>query len=181
MPKSTFGAVILLAGTALAASPAAHAEMGMRGHGGAAMMMGKSHGKMQKGEVYPHNAAAHIVNMGEMLQLSPDQTTQLRKLRDDYIQKHAVGEDQLAAARSDLKRELHADAIDMGRVNALFEQIGKLESELWRAFAEQLRSVKGMLNPSQKQMLREMHSETEMHGAGKGRGGESGHGGMMMK
>lgn len=180
--KSPIRAALLLAGAMLAVSPAVQADKGMRGHGDGPMMMGQSHGKMHKGDLYPHNAAAHFLKMADMLKLSPEQIGQLRRLRDDYIAKHAVHEDQLKAARSDLMRELYADDIDMARVNALFEQIGKLEGELWRAFAEQLKSVKGVLNATQKQMLRDLHSGMDMdHGKGMGRGAGGGHGGMMMQ
>lgn len=121
-----------------------HDGMGRGGHGGYGM--------------HPHNAAAHFLKMATMLELTDDQVAKLTKMRDDYITKNATTEEQLKAANDDLPRLLYADEVDLKAVNAQFEKIGKMESQLWRAFAQQLHDIKAMLTPEQKATLSDLHT-----------------------
>ena len=154
-----------------------HSGMGMSGHGyGHGMgMRGWGHG--MRG-MQPHNAAEHFLKMGPSLNLTDDQTKQLTKLRDEYIEKNATTADQLKVAYEDLSRALYADSVDMKAVDVLFEKIGKMDSQLWHAYAQQLHDIKAMLTAEQKQRLKDMwrdgrhgmHGDTPMH-----------HGDMPMK
>jgi Spy/CpxP family protein refolding chaperone len=113
-----------------------HSRMGMGGHGfghGMGMWGGMGHGMHG---MHPHNAAEHFLKMGPSLNLTDDQTKQLTKLRDEYIEKNATTADQLKVAYEDLSRALYADSVDMDTVNALFEKIGKMDSQLWHAYAQ---------------------------------------------
>jgi len=106
-----------------------------------------------KHKLRPHNAAVHFLGMATRLDLTHEQTARLVKLRDDYIVKNATGEAQLKAANHDLAGLLHADDVDMKAVNARLDKAGKLESQLWQAFAQQLHDIKAMLTPEQKMAL----------------------------
>ena len=133
------------------------------------------------GGMRPHNAAVHFLKMGDMLNLTADQTKQLTKMRDEYIQKNATAEEQLKAAYDDVRRTLWSDQIDLSAANALFDKIGKLESQLWRAFAQQLHDIKAMLTPEQRKLLSGMWDDGP-HGMGAMHGGmPMGHGDMPMR
>ena len=139
-----------------------HSGMGMSGHG---------HG-MGKHGMQPHNAAKHFLKMGPSLNLTDNQVKQLTTLRDDYIDKNATAEQQLKAAYEDLGLALYGDNVDMKVVNSLFEKIGKLDSQLWHAYAQQLHDIKAMLTTEQKQSLNAMWHH--------GMRGEMHHGNMPM-
>ena len=47
----------------------------------------------------------------------------------------------------------------MDAVSALFGKIGKMDSQLWRAYAQQLHDIKAMLTPEQKKALTGMWKE----------------------
>ncbi len=134
-----------------------HGKSGMKGgmkgdmHGG---MKGGKHGMKQ---MEPHNAAVHFLMMAEKLDLNADQIAHLQALRDAFITDHAVHGAQLKAAKSDLKRLLHADTIDMAQVEATLATIGKVEGPMWHAFAKQLAEIKSMLTVGQRQVLKGMH------------------------
>jgi len=136
-----------------------HHGMAMQGHDG----MGRGgHGNYG---MHPHNAAAHFLKMATLLELTDDQVAKLTKMRDDYIANNSTTEEQLKAANDDLPRLLYADEVDLKSVNALFDKIGKMESQLWRAFAQQLHDIKAMLTKEQKASLKEFH-EMNHHGMG---------------
>ncbi|TPW16177.1 MAG: hypothetical protein FD130_1073 [Halothiobacillaceae bacterium] len=130
-------------------------SMGHSGHG-----MG--HGNQMQG-YGPHNAADHFLKMGSHLKLSAEQNKQLTTLRDSYIEKNALAEEQLNAAQSDIGKTLFGDEVDLTAANALLDKIGKLESQLWRAFAQQLHDIKALLTPEQKKALNAMRKSH--HGA----------------
>jgi Spy/CpxP family protein refolding chaperone len=138
-----------------------HSGMGMGEHGhGMGMWKGMGHG------MHPHNAAEHFLKMGTTLNLTDDQIKQLTKLRDEYIQKNATAEEELQAAYQDLPRALYGNSVDMKVVNGLLEKIGKLDSQLWHAYAQQLHDIKAMLTADQKKSLHDMwhHDTRGMHG-----------------
>lgn len=137
-----------------------HSGKGMIGHGHG---MGMMAGGMGMHGMHPHNAAKHFLHMGPALNLSDAQIKKLIKLRDDYIDKNATAEQQLKAAYDDLGRALYGDSVDMNTVNALFTKIGKLDGQLWHAYAQQLHDIKAMLTPDQKQALNNMWHHG-MHG-----------------
>ena len=139
-----------------------HSGMGMSAHGHG---MGGGMGHGMHG-MQPHNAAEHFLKMESSLKLSDDQIKQLTKLRDEYIEKNATAEDQIKVANEDLARALYGDSVDMNAVNALFEKIGKLDGQLWHAYAQQLHDIKAMLTAEQKQSLNDMWHEGRhgMHG-----------------
>jgi len=112
----------------------------------------------------PHNAAVHFLKMTDVLQLSGQQINRLIKLRDAYIEKNSVAESQLSAARTDLRRLIMADSIDMKAVDQKLTQIGTLEASLWRAFASQLHDIKVILSAKQKKRLKDMHHQKRGHG-----------------
>lgn len=125
---------------------------------------GKSHGRALHG-LRPHNAAEHFLKLTDDLKLTDEQVQRLTALRDDYAAKNAQAEAEYKAAFADLGRALFADDIDMNRVNPLLEQIGKLDAQLWPAFAQQLHDVKALLTSEQKSALRakweERHKKME--------------------
>ena len=126
------------------------------GHGhGMGMGGGMGYGHGMHG-LEPHNAAEHFLKMGPSLKLTDDQTKQLTKLRDEYIEKNATAEEQLKAAYDDVGKLLFADDVDMKAVNTLLEKIGKMDSQLWHAYAQQLHDIKAMLTPEQKQSLKSL-------------------------
>ena len=156
--RTSFLAFILAVTVSSLAAGSAWAEgdkcerhgMGMQGHG----YMGSGH---DRHGMRPHNAAAHFIQMADVLELKDDQVAKLVKMRDDYIAKNATTEEELKAAYSDLPRLLYADDIDMKAVDAQFSKIGKLEPQLWHAFAQQLHDIKAMLTPDQKAALSMLH------------------------
>lgn len=117
--------------------------MGMGDHGGGGHGFG------------PHNAAIHFLKMADALGLDGAQTAKLRKLRDAWIDTNAASEAHLEAAQNDLKGLLFADSIDLKAVEGKLAEIGPIESQLWRAFAQQLLEIKAMLNDDQRAHLRE--------------------------
>lgn len=144
-----------------------HPGMSMGGHGHG-MGMGGGMGYGMHG-LQPHNAAEHFLKMSSSLKLSDEQIKQLTKLRDEYIEKNATTEQQLKVAYGDVPRILYADDVDMNAANALFEKIGKMDSQLWHAYAQQLHDIKAMLTSEQKQALsslwQDRHRSMEgMHG-----------------
>ena len=124
-------------------------SMGDHGNG---MGMGGGMGYGMHG-LQPHNAAKHFLKMSSSLKLSDEQVKQLTKMRDEYIEKNATTEEQLKVAYGDVPRILYADDVDMNAANTLFEKIGKMDSQLWHAYAQQLHDIKAMLTPEQKQSL----------------------------
>ncbi len=112
----------------------------------------------------PHNAAVHFLKMADTLQLGSQQISRLIKLRDAYIEKNSVAESQLFAARTDLRRLIMADSIDVKAVDQKLTQIGALEAGLWRAFVIQLHDIKAMLSAKQKKRLEDMHRRKMCHG-----------------
>jgi len=176
----------LAAAALLSMGAVATADMGMDSHHG---MGGKDHCDMHKGGGWghggygmrPHNAAIHFLKMSDVLELTADQTKKLTQMRDEYIQKNAAAEDQLKAAYDDVQRTLFADEVDVKAAGALFDKVGKLESQLWRAFAQQLHDIKAMLTPEQRETLRGMWDDYP-HGMGAMHGGiPMGHGDMPMR
>jgi Spy/CpxP family protein refolding chaperone len=142
-----------------------HSGMGMSGHGhghGMGMMAGGM-GMHGMHGMHPHNAAKHFLDMGPALNLTDAQIKKLTTLRDQYIDKNAMAEQQLKAAYDDLGRALYGDSVDMDTVNALLAKIGKLDGQLWHAYAQQLHDIKAMLTPDQKQALNNMWHHG-MHG-----------------
>lgn len=145
-----------------------HSGMEMSGHGyghGMGMGMGGGMGHGMRG-MQPHNAAEHFLKMGPALNLTDAQITQLTKLRDEYIEKNATTGEQLKVANEDLARALYGDSVDMNAVNALFEKIGKMDGQLWHAYAQQLHDIKAMLTAEQKKSLDAMWQDGHpgMHG-----------------
>jgi Spy/CpxP family protein refolding chaperone len=160
-----------LAALALAATPAlaeppgmGHAGMGHAGmghggmgHGGMGMQHG---GKMGGGEGHgmrPHNAAVHFLQMADALGLDDAQKARLRKLRDEWIESNAANEARLKAAEADLKGMLSADTFDLKAVDTQLSMVGKVEGQLWHAFAAQLAEIKDMLTDEQRARLRQRH------------------------
>jgi Spy/CpxP family protein refolding chaperone len=143
-----------------------HSGMGMGGHGMHGMGGGMGYGMHGMHGMQPHNAAEHFLKMGTALNLTNTQIKQLTKLRDEYIEKNATAEQQLKVAYEDLGRALYGDSVDMNTVNALFEKIGKMDGQLWHAYAQQLHDIKAMLTTEQKQSLDTMwhHGSQGMHG-----------------
>lgn len=152
------GAMFFTLGAAAWANPemGGHPGMPMEGHGQMGMGGGMDYGMHG---LQPHNAAEHFLKMGPSLKLTDDQTKQLTKLRDDYIQKNATTEEQLKAAYGDIGRTLYADDVDLNAADALFGKIGKMEGQLWHAYAQQLHDIKAMLTPEQKKALKDMWKE----------------------
>jgi len=166
-------AAALLASPALADPPdgMGHPPMGGMGHppmagmghpGMGGMMDGHDHGAMGRhpggGHEYgPHNAAVHFLGMADFLGLDDTQRDRLRKLRDDWIEANSTNEERLEAAQADLGDMLAADTIDLKAVNEQLTIVGKVEGQLWRAFAAQLAAIKEMLTDDQRARLREHH------------------------
>lgn len=158
-------AVMLCAAPATQADPMGH---GYGDHGMGMMHHGEyDHGYGHEGYMMrPHNAAIHYMKMGRMLNLTGDQYKKLKEMRDDYIQKNSVAEQQLKADRSDLKWLLHADKFDRDSIDKKMATIGKLESQLWRAYLDQLQAIDRMLTADQKAALKDMYEHR-----GRGMGG----------
>ncbi len=163
------GLALLLAGAAAAASPGMMVSpMGMMGMKEGMKAHGYGHGHHA---LAPHNAAAHFLMMAGRLGLDEQQRRRLRELRDRWIEEHAADEARLRAARQDLQAVLRADTIDRAKAEELLGRIGQLEQGLWRAFIEQLATIKEMLTPEQRQRLRMMHRMMKGHGMGMPMGG----------
>lgn len=122
-----------------------HCEQGM-GHG-----MGHGMSLLQ-----PHNAATHFLKMAPFLNLSDAQVQQLTKLRDQYIDSNAKTEEMLKAAYSDLARAMFSDEINTQQTMGIVNNIGKMESQLWQAYLQQLQQIRGLLTAEQKQALKDV-------------------------
>jgi Spy/CpxP family protein refolding chaperone len=145
-------------------------NMNMSGSGCMGTDQDMSYGKRG---LRPHNAAEHYLTMHSFLNFTDAQVAQLVKLRDEYIDKNATAEERLKAGYDDLSRALYADGADMKSVNTQLDQIGKLESQLWRAYAQQLHDIRAMLTPEQKDGLAQRW-ENAHRGMGDMRGGMHG-------
>lgn len=171
----TFIGVLTAALFMLSTEAQANPEMG--GHPG---MDRDGHG-MQHGMVglQPHNAAEHFLKMSSALKLTDDQVKQLTKLRDEYIDKNAKTEEQLKASYGDVARTIFSDSVDVKTADDLVDKVGKMESELWHAYVQQLHDIKAMLTAEQKQTLKDMWKRP-YHGMGENHGGMpmQHHGGM---
>ena len=162
---------ILVAAIFLTMSSAAWADSKMDGHDGMDRHgYGKSYG-MEGGmhAMGPHNAAEWYLKMHKSLKLSDNQIKQLSQLRDDYIDKNAKTEEELKASRSDVARSLMGDDINVKESDDLIDKVGKMESQLWHSYVQQLHDIKAILTPEQKQALKDMwkkphHSQGEKHG-----------------
>ena len=162
----------------LCAAPVTQADPMGGGYGDHGMGM-KSHGDYGHGRMgghmgymtEPHNAAIHFMKMGHLLSLTGDQYKKLKAMRDDYIQKNSVAEKQLKADHSDLAWLLHADKFDRDAIDKKLAEIGKLESQLWKAYVDQLQSIDALLTADQKTTLEDMYSRR-----GPGMGGHPGMG-----
>ena len=130
----------------------------------------------------PHNAAKHFIKMASALNLTSDQINKLTRMRDDYIEKNATAEEQIKAANSDLARTLYGDSVDTNAANALIDKIGKLNSQLWHSFAQQLHDIKAMLSTDQKKALKNLWQPKSrmMRGPGADNLPPMGHGNMPM-
>jgi Spy/CpxP family protein refolding chaperone len=148
--KSAGTLVGLVAAALFALSTPAGANPAMDGH----YMSMHGHGHMSPLE--PHNAAAHFLKMAPMLKLSDSQVQQLTKLRDQYINNNAKTEEQIKAAYSDLARAMFSDEFNVAQTTTLVDNIGKMESQLWHAYLQQLHDIKALLTPEQKQSLKDM-------------------------
>jgi Spy/CpxP family protein refolding chaperone len=126
--------------------------MDMPPGGGMGMGMGERGGDHG---LQPHNAAVHFLRMADALGLDAGQLDKLRKLRDAWIDNNAAAEAHLEAAQNDLKALLFADTIDTKAVETKLAEIGPIEGQLWRAFAQQLLEIKAMLTDDQRARLRE--------------------------
>ena len=111
----------------------------------------------------PHNAAEHFLQMRSSLDLTDDQVKKLTTLRDDYITKNSTAEQQLNAAYDDLRRTLYADDVDLNAANTMIDKIGKLEPQLWRAFAQQMHDIRAMLTADQKKALNDLSRDYYPH------------------
>lgn len=139
-------------GTASAHPMEGHGGMGEDyGHG---MGHGMGHGGMSL--LKPHNAAAHFLKMGPMLNLTDSQTQQLVKLRDQYIENNAKTEEMLQAAYSDLARAMFSDQTNVQQTMGIVNNIGKMESQLWQSYLQQLQDIRNLLTAQQKQSLKDM-------------------------
>jgi Spy/CpxP family protein refolding chaperone len=171
-------ALFLALGTAAWADPDMGGHHGMDkgyGHGmGHCMEHGMGHGMSP---MEPHNAATHFLKMAPMLKLTDAQVQQLTKLRNQYIDNNAKTEEMLKAAHSDLARAMFSDDVDVQQTTALVDNIGKMESQLWHAYLQQLHDIKGLLTAEQKQTLKDMwkHPHRGMKG-----GKDEKHGDMPM-
>lgn len=152
------GLMLTVAGAVWAEPMADGHDKMMMGSEGYGHGKGDGYGKGRHGR-QPHNAAAHFLQMASTLKLTDDQTKQLTKLRDDYVEKNATAEEQLKATTSDLTAALYADEVDLSKVNPLLEKIGGLEGPLWRAYAQQLHDIKALLTAEQKKLLKSKWKE----------------------
>jgi Spy/CpxP family protein refolding chaperone len=187
-------AALAVAAAVWCAAPAVYADPPMPpGHGmGMGMDMdsghgyghghGYEHGYEHGGyEMMPHNAAAHFITMGHALGLTSDEYKKLKDMRDDYIKNNSVAEKQLEADHGDLKWLLHADKFDRDAIDKKLADIGKLESQLWKAYIDQLQAINGMLTDDQKAKLKDMFSHYGGHGHPRMGGGMGPGSGMGMQ
>lgn len=180
--KSAGALVGLVAAALFALNTPAGANPAMGGH---CMSM---HGHGMESPMEPHNAAAQFLKMAPMLKLSDNQVQQLTKMRDQYINNNAKTEEQVKAAYSDLARAMFSDEFNVTQTTTLVDNIGKMESQLWHAYLQQIHDIKALLTPEQKQVLKDMwkHPHPGMHPGimeerhGHPPMGDEGHGDMPM-
>lgn len=103
-------------------------------------------------DLHPRNAALNFLRMDKMLNLSGEQKTALRKLRDAWIQNQSVAEAEVKVARNDLVHMIYSD-IDIQIIDAQLKKIGQLEGSLWKGFVDQYKEIMKILNDSQKKMV----------------------------
>jgi len=162
-----FATAILLALGALAwADPDMGPHHGMRSSDHCDRWKGKTMGHHGQHGMQPHNAAIHFLKMGAVLDLTDEQTKKLTKMRDEYIEKNATAKDQLKVAYDDIARTLYSDEVNLEVANALIEKVGKLESQLWHAYAKQLHDIKAILTPEQRSTLKAMWDMPRHHMGG---------------
>jgi Spy/CpxP family protein refolding chaperone len=150
--KSAGAVVGLVAAALFALSTPAGANPAMGDH----CMSMPGHGMEHMSPMEPHNAAAQFLKMAPMLKLSDNQVQQLTKMRDQYINNNAKTEEQIKAAYSDLARAMFSDEFNVAQTTTLVDNIGKMESQLWHAYLQQVHDIKALLTPEQKQALKDM-------------------------
>jgi len=127
-----------------------HHDMDGYNHGMGHGMVGGMHG------MEPHNAAERFLQMSKSLKLTDNQIKRLTQLRDDYIDKNAKTEEQLNASHGDVARTLMGDDINVKESDNLIDKVGKMESQLWHSYVQQMHDIKAILTTEQKQALKDM-------------------------
>ncbi|HXN06233.1 MAG TPA: hypothetical protein VN944_04105 [Nitrospiria bacterium] len=131
--------------------PGMYPSMGESGHG-----YGKGHW------MKPHNAAAHFLEMKDVIGLNDKQVGDLKALRDAYRNENSINETKLRNAEEELAEILQEDAIPLDKAEAKIKEIGALEGPLWTNFVRQLAKIKSILTKDQVKKLHEMRRHSPM-------------------
>jgi len=136
-----------------------HPGMGME-HPGMGQMWNYEHGGKKPHWMKPHNAAAHFLQMKEVLGLSEKQVSELKGLRDAYRTENTVNEAKLKSAEEELREILEEDTINLEKAEAKLKEIGALEGPVWSSFVKQLAKIKTIVP---KEQMKKMHGMRGPH------------------
>ena len=108
----------------------------------------------------PHNAAAFLLHMKDVLGLSENQVKELKALRDAYRAENTVNEAKLKVAKEELKEILFEDHIDLERAEAKIKEMTSLETSVRISFAKQLAKIKTIVP---KEQFKKLHEGKQGH------------------
>jgi len=90
------------------------------------------------------------------LDLSDEQATQVRSIRDSYQPKMIALREKMKESRKQLREEMHAETIDQDKVKKLAQTIGDLKAEKIILRAEKRNKVHKVLTEEQRNKMKEM-------------------------
>jgi len=90
------------------------------------------------------------------LELSDEQATQVRSIRDSYQPKMQALREKMQENRKQLREEMHAETIDQEKVKKLADKMGDLKADKIILRAEKRNKIHNVLTNEQREKMKEM-------------------------
>ena len=97
-----------------------------------------------------------IERMIKHLDLTDEQATQVRSIRDSYQPKMKALREKMKDNRKQLREEMHAETIDQQKVKKLAQTMGDLKAEKIILRAEKRSKIRDVLTGEQREKMKEM-------------------------
>ncbi len=120
-------------------------------------------------------------NVMRELNLTAEQSEQLKAEKQASRQKRQELQDQIRAKRQELRKELDKNVIDRNAVNTLIGQLKDLQGSLLNLRVDSILSMKQILTPEQFEKLRSLRQEKAEKGPQEKRDRQEGRGGWGKK
>jgi periplasmic protein CpxP/Spy len=116
---------------------------------------------------------------GPAIALSAEQAAQVQPLCEAMPDRVKPLIDEIEAVRTEVRAEMKKDAVDLGVVGGLHQQIAALRTEMASVHLELREQLRGILTPEQITKLQELREQRRGKRGGRGhRGGPGGGGGF---